>query len=119
MKLSHEQGPSGVDWDHATKERGVYRITSKSWSLRVDDELGNYDYLLGVDVRLPVYPHMGDTNRLKVDHNHPEVAKDLLSWGPWVLQVCLSDDKFCRGHFSETGNRTYRQRGEMGSDWTR
>lgn len=39
------------------------------------------------------------SNRLKVDHNHPEVANDLLSWGPWVLQVCLLDDGLCPGPF--------------------
>ena len=50
---------SGVDWDHATKERGVYRMTNKNWSPRVDDELGNYDYLLGVDVRLLCIPYTG------------------------------------------------------------
>lgn len=67
-------------------------MTDKSWSLRVDDELGNYDYLLGIDVRSPAYPHVSDTDRSKIDHNHPEVAKDLLSWGPWVLQVRLPND---------------------------
>ena len=92
-ETTHDRGPSGVDWDHATRERGVYRMSNKSWSLRVDDELGNYDYLLGVDVRPPAYPHTSDTNPSKVDHNHPEVAKDLLSWGPWVLQVRLPNDK--------------------------
>ena len=55
-KLSHKTTPSGVDWDHITKKDGVWRMTNKTWSPRVDDELGNYDYLLGVDVRSPVPP---------------------------------------------------------------
>ncbi|KAF9648737.1 glycoside hydrolase family 13 protein [Thelephora ganbajun] len=70
LKWTHEHF-TGVDWDHTTKKRGIYRMTNKSWSPRVDDEHVNYDYLLGADV----------------DHNHPEVAKDLLSWGPWALQT--------------------------------
>ena len=44
---------TGVDWDDITKISGVYRITSeghKGWSQHVSKELGNYDYLFGVDV---------------------------------------------------------------------
>lgn len=26
----------------------------------------------------------------QIDHRHPEVRKDLLAWGAWVLQVCNS-----------------------------
>ena len=43
----------GVDWDHRTQTKEVYRISGpnhKGWSRNVDKELGNYDYLLGVDV---------------------------------------------------------------------
>jgi len=117
VKLPHERFPSGVDWDHTTKEHGVYRMTNKSWSPRVDDELGNYDYLLGIDVGLPAYLHVSDTDRLKVDHNHPEVAKDLLSWGPWVLQVRLPNDMSDQVPLPEAQKRTHRQRVETDSDW--
>ena len=44
----------GIDWDHRTRTEGVYRIVSpkhRGWSRHVDRELGNYDYLLGADVR--------------------------------------------------------------------
>lgn len=43
----------GLDWDDRTKTKGVYRIVGKGhkgWNKNVDNELGNYDYLLGVDV---------------------------------------------------------------------
>ena len=46
--------PSGVDWDQKTKTKGVYRIVEpghRGWSRNVDTELGNYDFLLGVDVK--------------------------------------------------------------------
>ena len=99
-RLGRERTPSGIDWDQTTKKRGVYRNTNKHWSLRVDDELGNYDYLLGADVRSAAHTlKRALSDYLKVDHNHPEVAKDLLSWGPWVLQVCLLDDGLCLGPF--------------------
>lgn len=44
---------TGLDWDNRTKAQGVFRIVGKGrkgWSKNVDKELGNYDYLLGVDV---------------------------------------------------------------------
>ncbi|KAF7312255.1 Glycoside hydrolase family 13 protein [Mycena indigotica] len=40
-------------------------------SMYVHTELGNYDYLLGVDI----------------DHRHPQVQKDMLDWGVWILQT--------------------------------
>ncbi|KAI1797146.1 alpha amylase [Ganoderma leucocontextum] len=43
----------------------------KGWSEWVDGENGNYDYLLGIDI----------------DHRHPDVRKDLMTWGNWVLQT--------------------------------
>ncbi|KAI0049816.1 glycoside hydrolase family 13 protein [Auriscalpium vulgare] len=72
LRWSHDHF-TGLDWDHQTRQHGVYRIVSKrrkGWSRNVDKELGNYDYLLGVDI----------------DHSHPEVRKDMLTWGSWVLE---------------------------------
>ncbi|KAJ3547539.1 hypothetical protein NM688_g5396 [Phlebia brevispora] len=70
LKWTHEHF-TGVDWDHRTRTKGIFRIVSdkhKGWSLFVDKEYGNYDYLLGVDI----------------DHRHPEVRRDLLAWATWV-----------------------------------
>ncbi|TEB33337.1 glycoside hydrolase family 13 protein [Coprinellus micaceus] len=66
---------SGVDWDQKTRTKGVYRI---GWSRNVDTELGNYDFLLGVDI----------------DHTHPDVQEDLLKWGSWVLETTGAGGKF-------------------------
>lgn len=65
---------TGVDWDQKTKTKGVYCITGpghKGWSRNVDHELGNYDFLLGVDI----------------DHRHPAVQEDLSLWGKWILET--------------------------------
>ncbi|RDB26138.1 Glucan 1,4-alpha-maltohexaosidase [Hypsizygus marmoreus] len=65
---------TGLDWDHKTRTKGIYRITGpghKGWSRHVDSELGNYDYLLGVDI----------------DHRHPDVQADFFDWGPWILET--------------------------------
>ncbi|KAJ7170700.1 glycoside hydrolase family 13 protein [Mycena crocata] len=56
---------TGLDWDQRTRTDGIYRISGqgrKGWSQHVDSELGNYDYLLGID-------------------------KDLLNWGVWILET--------------------------------
>ncbi|EPQ54105.1 glycoside hydrolase family 13 protein [Gloeophyllum trabeum ATCC 11539] len=73
MRWTHEHF-TGIDWDHLTKNNAVYRIPTdrrKGWSHLVDNELGNYDYLMGADI----------------DHNHPEVREDIFAWGPWVLDT--------------------------------
>ncbi|EGN99260.1 glycoside hydrolase family 13 protein [Serpula lacrymans var. lacrymans S7.3] len=65
---------TGLDWDHQSRTNGVFRITGnghRGWSKWVDKELGNYDYLLGVDI----------------DHRHPRVRQDLFSWGSWILDT--------------------------------
>lgn len=61
---------SGTDYDDASKRSGIYRILgeNKYWSDGVDDENGNYDFLLGNDL----------------DLDHPEVIKELNYWGVWV-----------------------------------
>ncbi|KAI0359895.1 alpha amylase [Trametes cingulata] len=74
LKWTHEHFTGRLDWDHRTRTKGVYRIAGpkqRGWSPWVDTELGNYDYLLGIDI----------------DHRHPEVRKDLMAWGSWVLQT--------------------------------
>lgn len=65
---------TGVDWDNKAKESGIYRITGKGhkgWSSFVDKELGNYDFLLGIDI----------------DHRHPDVQQDQMDWGQWILET--------------------------------
>ncbi|PCH42422.1 glycoside hydrolase family 13 protein [Wolfiporia cocos MD-104 SS10] len=73
MKWNQEHF-TGLDWDARTKLKGVYRIvggTHKGWSKFVDSELGNYDYLLGIDI----------------DHRHHDVRQDLFNWGEWILKM--------------------------------
>ncbi|KIM27474.1 glycoside hydrolase family 13 protein [Serendipita vermifera MAFF 305830] len=64
---------TGTDFDARTRKNAIFRITGpgkhEGWSQRVDNELGNYDYLLGMDI----------------DHRHPEVQKDMKAWGSWVI----------------------------------
>ena len=62
---------SGVDYDNLTGKTAIYKIVgeNKGWAENVDSELGNYDYLMNADV----------------DYSHPEVRKEIINWGKWVV----------------------------------
>lgn len=59
---------TGIDYDHKTRQNGLWRFQGKEWAQDVDEELGNYDYLMFADV----------------DHKHPEVRQDLFHWIQWL-----------------------------------
>ncbi len=62
---------SGADWDAKKNKGGIYQFEGKRWSNEVDDEKGNFDYLMGADV----------------DMNNPAVVKELIRWGEWYVQT--------------------------------
>ncbi|KAK9720282.1 hypothetical protein K7432_004210 [Basidiobolus ranarum] len=61
---------TGTDWDEENQKKGVYRIVgeNKSWADSVDDEFGNYDYLMFANI----------------DYSHPEVQEETKKWAVWV-----------------------------------
>lgn len=59
----------GVDWDAKSKRKAVFKLDGKNWDNDVDDENGNYDYLMGADL----------------DMSNPEVVAELDRWGAWYL----------------------------------
>ena len=61
---------SGTGFDDAKKRSGIFQIQGegKAWSEGVDNENGNYDFLLCNDI----------------DLDHPEVVTELNRWGKWV-----------------------------------
>ena len=61
---------TGTDYNVQNKKNAIYRIVgeNKYWSEGVDNENGNYDYLLCNDI----------------DLKHPDVIKSLNHWGVWV-----------------------------------
>lgn len=63
---------SGTDYNERDKKTGIYQIVSegKAWSIGVDGENGNYDYLMFSDI----------------DLDHPEVVAELQRWGIWVVR---------------------------------
>lgn len=61
----------GTDWDEERKEKALFRFKGKEWENGVDDENGNYDYLMGDDL----------------DMGNPEVMEELERWGKWYLDM--------------------------------
>ena len=63
---------SGIDCDVVTGKKGIFQIVGegKTWSEGVDDENGNYDFLMFADI----------------DFDHPEVVEEMKKWGIWVSQ---------------------------------
>lgn len=61
---------SGVDYNHRTGETAIYNILQQwgdDWEEMIDDEKGNYDYLMFNDV----------------EFRNPAVREELLQWGKW------------------------------------
>ena len=62
---------SGLDFDARNGEGGIFKIQGegKDWCYAVDNENGNYDYLMFANI----------------DYRHPDVVKEMLYWGVWVV----------------------------------
>ncbi|EGO55993.1 hypothetical protein NEUTE1DRAFT_124275 [Neurospora tetrasperma FGSC 2508] len=59
---------TGIDYDDLRKENAIWKFEGKEWAEDVDEENGNYDYLMFADI----------------DHQHPEVKRDLFHWTWWL-----------------------------------
>ncbi|KAJ1338751.1 alpha-amylase [Microdochium nivale] len=68
----HWEHFSGTDYDAGNDRTAIFRILGdgKYWSASVGDEGGNADFLMFADV----------------DFSHPEVEKDVINWGHWVVK---------------------------------
>lgn len=66
---------SGSDIDERNMRKSLFLFSGAKWSEDVDDENGNYDYLLG----------------LNVNFEHPEVVSHLIDWGEWYLDTTHVD----------------------------
>lgn len=63
---------NGVDFDNQSGRNGIFKILwgDRDWNKGVSGENGNYDYLMYADI----------------DHNHPDVRKELFSWIEWFIK---------------------------------
>ncbi len=62
---------TAVDYDEYYKRNSIYKFKGKKWSIDVDDENGNYDYLMGCNI----------------DFANEDVLKELDRWGKWYLSI--------------------------------
>lgn len=61
---------TGVDFDGITNEKRIFKFDKKDWAQEVDNENGNYDYLMFNDI----------------DMNNRNVVEELKNWGRWYLE---------------------------------
>ena len=62
---------TGTDWNEDSDETGlIYRFAGKHWAKQIDPELGNFDYLMGMNV----------------DMSNPAVVREIKKWLIWYLQ---------------------------------
>jgi len=65
----------GVNYDEKTKQKAIFGFEGKHWEQNVDDENGNFDYLMGADL----------------DMDYPETVEQLNRWGAWFQQLTQVD----------------------------
>ena len=61
----------GIDYDEKTHRNTIFLFDHKSWDQEVDDENGNYDYLMGADL----------------DFSNDETVQEVTSWLHWYLNL--------------------------------
>lgn len=59
----------GVDYDDISKQSGIFKFKGKEWEKDVDEEKGNYDFLMFADL----------------DMDSPYVIEELKRWGIWYM----------------------------------
>ncbi len=61
----------GIDWDQDNLKKSIFKFAGKEWSKEVDEEKGNYDYLMGADI----------------DFENREVYDELVRWAVWYIET--------------------------------
>ena len=103
----------GIDYDNQTGENAIFKFVNKKWGEEVDDEYGNYDYLMGADL----------------DFSNPIVVKECTDWGKWYLNftkvdgfrldaVKHIDANFYRDWIKELRNETKKELFAVGEYWS-
>ena len=59
----------GIDYNNQTGENAIFKFLDKKWGAEVDEEFGNFDYLMGADL----------------DFSNQRVVKECIDWGKWYL----------------------------------
>ena len=65
----------GIDYNDETGENAIFKFKDKEWNGEVDEEYGNYDYLMGADL----------------DFYNEKVVEECKKWGKWYLEMTNVD----------------------------
>ena len=60
----------GIDYNDKTGEHAIFKFKDKNWDDAVDEEFGNFDYLMGADI----------------DFTNQEVIEECYKWAKWYLE---------------------------------
>lgn len=67
---------NGTDFDQKTGKTGIFKIGGNTaWNEHVDDEFGNYDYLMFANI----------------DYNNPVVIDEMIAWAKWLVETTNCD----------------------------
>lgn len=66
---------AGIDYNNQTGEKAIFKFINKKWGDEVDEEFGNFDYLMGADL----------------DFSNPRVEKECIDWGKWYVDFTNID----------------------------
>ncbi len=61
----------GIDYDDKSKEHAIFKFKDKNWDNSVDEEFGNFDYLMGADI----------------DFTNQEVIQECYDWIKWYIET--------------------------------
>lgn len=104
---------NGVDYDDRSKKSAIYRFEDKEWDQDVDQENGNYDYLMGADICFA----------------NPEVVDELHRYGKWYIKMSdvdgfrldalkHIDNEFFESWLQDLRNTTGKELFTMGEYWS-
>ena len=65
----------GIDYNNETEEHAIFKFKDKNWNGEVDEEYGNFDYLMGADL----------------DFQNSKVVDECKSWGKWYIDISKID----------------------------
>ena len=60
----------GIDYDDKSGEHAIFKFKDKNWDDAVDEEFGNFDYLMGADI----------------DFTNKQVVEECYKWAKWYIE---------------------------------